>query len=133
VSNVVSIGALARREPNIPGAYRDQAKQALATVDHVALGLTPDGYRPFAHAFNVDEIATAIMFLQLGPISGKHGSYTLKHYAENWGKLLGFSAYIPNGALILAALYLRLKVKPYGGRNPNAEITIPKNTGNDLL
>jgi hypothetical protein len=64
--------------------------------------------------FNVDEVATSLLYLVGGPAkilrsvprSGALSSYYLKHQAEHWGELVGFSPYVSNGAFIVAAEWL---------------------------
>jgi hypothetical protein len=61
--------------------------------------------------FNRDEVATVLLFLAGGPVQElshiprklHETSYTWKHRAEDWGRLLGFSPYVSNGAFIVAA------------------------------
>ncbi len=60
-----------------------------------------------------DEVATALAYLRnLQPLkTPTQGSYWLKHRAEKWGKAHSLSAYVTNGSLIAAAMYLNLPTK----------------------
>jgi hypothetical protein len=61
--------------------------------------------------FNRAEVATVLLFLAGGPVQAlqhvprklHESSYTWKHRAEHWGRVLGFSPYVSNGAFIVAA------------------------------
>jgi hypothetical protein len=70
-------------------------------------------YPFFAISTDEVEIATAIAFLrQCTPIqTPNHSSYGLKHLAERWGESVGQSAYVSNGALLVAAVYLDFVVR----------------------
>ena len=63
--------------------------------------------------FNVDEVATAMLYLVTGPVKvlrtlPRHAgtSYGWKHHAERWGEMVGLSPYVSNGAFIVAAEWL---------------------------
>lgn len=93
-----------------------------------ANGLHP-GRRSKPSPIQPDQVTTAMAFLRMFTPTKRayYSSYYLKHAAENWGSQVGLSAYVSNGALILAALMLGLVVKPYHGwLNPNAAIGISK-------
>jgi hypothetical protein len=133
--NIVPIKRDPYYDTTIPETYLALAKGAVAKVGAHWRGLTPFGYEKDGadKAFNVKEIATALMFIQLGPYYGPGDSYGLKHIAEHWGRILHFAPYIANGAFIVAALFDQMtrgskgcRVKPYGGTNPNASIRIPR-------
>ncbi|MCA6109593.1 hypothetical protein [Bradyrhizobium cenepequi] len=57
---------------------------------------------------------------------GTFSSYWLKHEAERWGGRNGMRHYVSNGALLLAALLLRLTVEPHRRPSPNAMIGLSK-------
>jgi hypothetical protein len=92
----------------------EAADRAIATV--LSEGSVGDGgVGDNVHRiFNREEVATALLFLAAGPVrqllhvpSGLHEtSYTWKHRVERWGRVLGFSNYISNGAFITAADWL---------------------------
>jgi hypothetical protein len=69
------------------------------------------------------EVETAIAYLsRLTPTKRPTcSSYFLKHRAEKWGKYHGMQSYVSNGALIEAAIRLRLPIKPI---NINADIGV---------
>jgi hypothetical protein len=81
-----------------------------------------------------DQVATAVAFLRLfrPTKTGRVDSYRLKHEAERWGAKNGMSAYVSNGALLLAAMCLDLVVEEYRScwpSSPNAKIGV---SGRDL-
>jgi hypothetical protein len=93
--------------------------------------LGPNGFydtRPFASEHDFAEIATAILYLQhcIRTKTPTAFSYGLKHRVEGWGRRRGYAPYVSNGALIAAALYLGVKVKPLGEGNPNAFIGVSR-------
>lgn len=52
----------------------------------------------------LDEITTACEYILSHDIPDWWGSYTLKHVAERWGRENGYSVYVSNGAVIVAAI-----------------------------
>jgi hypothetical protein len=96
------------------------------------------GVRVSAQHFNVDEVATSLLYLVAGPVvilprmprGGGDSSYYLKHQAEDWGRLVGFAPYVSNGALIVAADWLGVPSRRYQG-SPNIEygVKVPKTFG----
>lgn len=76
--------------------------------------------------FAVEEVATAIAFLrQCRKLKRpNHGSYYLKHVAERWGCDNGMQAYVTNGALIVAAVFLGFVVEWEGNYGLNVGIAI---------
>jgi hypothetical protein len=91
--------------------------------------LNPNGFGGVGEVgeWNHKEIETAIAFLQLcgGAKQPTHGSYTLKHMAEDWGAQSG-QPYIGNGELIVAAHALGFVIKRYSRGSPNAGIGVRK-------
>lgn len=77
-------------------------------------------------AFRPAQVATAIAFLRTCEVVKKpnHGSYGLKHRAEQWGKRNGRESYVTNGALIVAAVHLGLPLQVLHG--PNANVGVSK-------
>lgn len=83
------------------------------------------------------EVATGIMYQLFCVEPGRYSSYSLKHESEAWGRNLGYSTYVSNGALILGAIFIRahfddvIEVQPQyrkrGNENsPNATIIVRK-------
>jgi hypothetical protein len=72
-------------------------------------------------------VATALAFILCGPVRRVQlvrgrGSYSLKHDAERWGRLIGFEPYVSNGDFIAAASYLKVPLRPDVRGTPNATI-----------
>jgi hypothetical protein len=73
--------------------------------------------------FNRVEVATSLLFLAGGPVeilpkvmrSCHSTSYGWKHDAEHWGRRMGFSPYVSNGAFIVAAEWLGIPSIRYIG------------------
>ncbi len=72
-----------------------------------------------------DQTETALAYMsQLKPTKRPtYSSYYLKHHAEEWGRRHGHCSYVSNGALIAAAIRLKLVIKPTG---INADIGVSR-------
>jgi hypothetical protein len=90
-------------------------------------------------AASVEEVATAMAFLSRcdRTRTARVGSYSLKHHAENWGELNGYASYVSNGALLVAAIDLELRIAPdsrslsaawLGMVTPNADIGVSRSS-----
>jgi hypothetical protein len=96
-------------------------------------------------AASAEEVATASAFLCRcdRTRTARVTSYRLKHAAESWGRLNGYAPYVSNGALLVAALDLELRVVPddyaslsagsLGLVSPNAEIGISRRSMERVL
>jgi hypothetical protein len=90
-------------------------------------GCVYDTDKPVLNAtFNVGEVATALLFLVGGPVKllravprVASSSYGWKHKAEAWGKLVGLSPYVSNGAFIVAAEWFGVPSRRYTHNSPN--------------
>jgi hypothetical protein len=127
---------LVRREPvNIAAEQLAEAHEAIAVARKRYPTLVPNGFAQPRHILGYDdrpgdkhdprEVATAIAYLGrcARTRSANYNSYGLKHGAEDWGDRNDMSPYVSNGALIVAAVYLGLKVVPDPG-TPNAAIGV---------
>lgn len=67
------------------------------------------------------QVATALAWIDAVEITTKPkvGSYGAKHQAERWGRENGYASYVANGALLAAAIYRNVPLKPVHG-TPNA-------------
>jgi hypothetical protein len=110
----------------------EEAAQAIVVAQKMEPRLSDGGFndRP-ADKLRPKEMATTIAFLRhCRPTKTTGiGSYGLKHAAERWGRANKGVPYVSNGALIAAALYLGLRVKPY---SINAEIGVNRNDVQEL-
>jgi hypothetical protein len=85
----------------------------------------PEFEKARGHHFTTAQVATALAFLQQcnKTKTPNLSSYGLKHAAERWGRRHGMEPYITNGELIVAAIYLDFKIKPYPN-SPNVAIAV---------
>jgi hypothetical protein len=95
--------------------------EAIETAKFKLPTLSPTGFSASrwlegcaSESFSAANVETAIAFLeQCQPLKTPNlSSYALKHAAERWGRHHGMQAYVTNGELIAAAVYLDFKVKP---------------------
>lgn len=127
------------------GALYREAQQAVLTAlrQHPDLSLNGFRYNGFdkdlfegaksehesrARLFSDDslaQVATAIRWIDsVKKIKTyKCGSYGAKHRAEKWGKEKGFTSYVANGALIVAAIHRKVGLRREQN-NPNAELAL---------
>ena len=115
-----------------PDQWTDQARVAIqaAPANLSAEGWDADSPHPLA----VDQVATAIAYLTCGPVRALRSiptrqpsaasSYGLKHQAERWGRSVGLAPYVANGALIAAALHLRIPMRRHRWRGPNCTLAV---------
>lgn len=102
-------------EPTLTGygvAYRRRGR---LVVDHDPPPLTPEG------------VAIAIEFLMMcrharAPVLS---SYGIKHSIERWCALNGRPTYIANGQVVVAAIFLGLKIAKFAG-SPNVGIAVER-------
>jgi hypothetical protein len=73
---------------------------------------------PFSRDLELDTVAgryqvgTAVAFLHDHVRARKSpDAYGLKHQAESWGRKNGFSPYVSTGAMIVAMIYFKMKVR----------------------
>lgn len=108
----------------IPKHWLDEARAAIkAAPDSLTAGgwslnrrAVPLGYDAKLDAL---QVATALAYLKMGPVRVlrrvpsrlPRSSYGMKHEAERWGREIGFAPYVTNGALIAAALHLRIPMR----------------------
>jgi len=112
--------------------YRE-AKAAVVTALKIAPELSLNGYPYYGFAesefdgmrymhesraalFTNDslaQIATALAWIDAIKVLSmpKIGSYGAKHRAERWGRENGFSTYVANGAVLVAAIYRKVPTK----------------------
>ena len=99
-------------------------REAVAAVEFARrrfTGLDPRGPGPhdscyaanqhsFDNEYGLAQIETAIAFLSDSGLPGSTSSYAAKHQVEQWGRLNGMAPYVSNGATIVAACYLGMKI-----------------------
>jgi hypothetical protein len=106
----------------IPPRWLQHALFSIEDASNAHPGLDRVGWNtPRREAFNLRSVATAIAFIDCGPVTRlrmpRESSYTLKHCAERWGRRIGFEPYVGNGDLILAAIYCGLSIGKAHGAN----------------
>lgn len=90
-------------------AVLDTARAMIALAE--SEGVSADGWQsPNPTRLEPEQVATAFLYLAAGPVKvlgsvrGVHcSSYSWKHQAERWGRLVGLAPYVSNGAFIAAA------------------------------
>ena len=105
-----------------------EAHKAIASVSKKHPNLGEGGYDsplPLTDDL-VPEVACALAFLRLcrHVKQTRAYSYALKHTAERWGEVHLDQAYVCNGALICAALYLPLRVRRGDKKSLNAFVGV---------
>ncbi|HEY4215009.1 MAG TPA: hypothetical protein VGM84_26265 [Steroidobacteraceae bacterium] len=109
---------------SIPPKVLEAAGRAIAeALAHGQVGDGGVGDHSHQH-FNREEVATVLLFLAAGPVKELRNiphklhetSYTWKHRAERWGRVLGLPPYVSNGAFIIAADWLGVPSR----RSPNS-------------
>ena len=92
-------------------------------------------YPEIKTSWYIDEFDTCVEFLKKceKTRTANIGSYWLKHRAEDWGASVGLCYYVPNGALIAAAIALGFVVRPMRPPSPNAYIGISKKSLRPLM
>jgi len=78
------------------------------------------------------QVETAMEFIQrrCRPTKTLNGfSYALKHVAEAFGSVNGLASYVPNGAIIVAAAILGIRLKRIG-LPPNCYLALKVREGN---
>ena len=81
-------------------------EQAIANAKREFPDLGEYGFGPeYAGDFNPAQVWTAYRFLRMLEKSNRPtvSSYSVKHYAERWGRTVGLQPYVTNGAAIVAA------------------------------
>ncbi|WP_250501426.1 hypothetical protein [Caballeronia sp. GAWG1-5s-s] len=91
----------------------DEVRRAAAPIRSANPRLTVDGWHieraPYVgRDFDMEQVRAAVLFVRTFGrprryFNSKAGSYTLKHYAENWARACA-DIDVSNGELILAAL-----------------------------
>jgi hypothetical protein len=103
---------------SIPKHFREQARTAIDAALIKYPDLNRNGLGGEHHeVLDVDSVATALAFLQCGPVrksrieSARRDSASLKLDAERWGRLIGFADYVGNGDLIAAVTLLGIPTR----------------------
>jgi hypothetical protein len=100
-------------------------------TDGMGEGMTAETFERSRNDFEPANVATAIAYLRQRR-TVKHprvSSYHLKHLAERWGRENGMQPYITNGELIVAAIYLGIKIKPAVFRSLNVAVGVRVDDG----
>jgi len=73
--------------------------------------------------YSLAEVSTAIQWIDAVKIikEPRYNSYAAKHRAERWGRENNRSSYVPNGAMIVAAVYRKVPIQLVDG-TPNAQL-----------
>lgn len=104
--------------------FKPDASTVQAAIDAVRAAspnLTPEGFggRGSNSQLGLAEVQTAIAFLQQCQRNKipNLNSYALKHAAERWGRRNGMAAYVSNGELIAAGIFVGFEISEPQGLN----------------
>jgi hypothetical protein len=135
--NITKSAKRGKAPTTIPADYLERAEVAINLIRELYPTLGAFGWitshwqadrtDPEPHPFNVEQVATSMMFVEEGPVkwtrAARWSSYEAKHVAEDWGKALGFSGYISNGNFIAGCLGVGISTRhPAGSTNSKVSL-----------